>query len=341
MPNPPRDDEPGSFHHVMNRGIAKRVVFEYEADVRFFLSLLAREVRAGFIRVHAYSILTTHFHLLVQSVTGDLSAVMRRVMSMFVRWFNLQRDRDGPLFRRRFISKRIDDEDYLQTVISYIDFNASDANLADRPEDYPHGSARYYLGGERAPRWLDKSMIEDVVLSCGGSDRFDPDVYRQLFGFPPSEAERMVVERVLHRAAIGKSDHQDLIDAVPAHIQMKMLCDIRNADGTNLSRRTVSPQPILDAIELASAAHRDWRVRLSRRGTPAWVVATCGLLRALSGLTLQEIAQLTNVSQSTVHRYIKAHNALLVADPEYRRRVQAVTERTVPGTILSDTTAGA
>ncbi len=55
MPRKPRFDEPGCFHHVMNRGMARRTVFETRANVRYFLSLLARACRRRRIEVHAYS----------------------------------------------------------------------------------------------------------------------------------------------------------------------------------------------------------------------------------------------------------------------------------------------
>jgi len=65
----------------MNRGIARRTVFENQRDVRFFLSRLARAVRAGWIEVHAYCVRTTHFHLLVQSQDPGLSRTMQRVLN--------------------------------------------------------------------------------------------------------------------------------------------------------------------------------------------------------------------------------------------------------------------
>ena len=37
-----RRDTPGSWHHVVNRGVARRSVFEDRADFRFFLPRLAR-----------------------------------------------------------------------------------------------------------------------------------------------------------------------------------------------------------------------------------------------------------------------------------------------------------
>ena len=47
MPRAARKDEPGAWHHVTARGIAKRTIFERREDFRMFFSLLAREVRRG------------------------------------------------------------------------------------------------------------------------------------------------------------------------------------------------------------------------------------------------------------------------------------------------------
>jgi hypothetical protein len=55
----------------MNRGISRRTVFEDVCDVRYFLSCLARAIRAGWIEVHAYCLMTTHFHLFVRSTDTD------------------------------------------------------------------------------------------------------------------------------------------------------------------------------------------------------------------------------------------------------------------------------
>src|SRR5688572_12930314 len=62
MARAPRMDRPGAWHHVANRGLARRTLFESKADIRFFLSRVARVVRRGELEIHAYSILTTHFH---------------------------------------------------------------------------------------------------------------------------------------------------------------------------------------------------------------------------------------------------------------------------------------
>ena len=55
--------------------------------------------RTGLLEVHAYSVLTTHYHLLVRSPSGQMAVAMQRVGNRYVRWFNRRARRDGPLFR--------------------------------------------------------------------------------------------------------------------------------------------------------------------------------------------------------------------------------------------------
>jgi len=74
---------------VFNRGIARRTLFESDRDVRRFQALLARRVRAGEVEVHAFAFLNTHYHLLLRSPAGRLSAVMQRVQDLYARWFNM------------------------------------------------------------------------------------------------------------------------------------------------------------------------------------------------------------------------------------------------------------
>src|SRR5437762_1564511 len=104
---PLRDDAPGAMHHVMNRALGRRTLFETEEDARSFLARAADAVRRGEIRLHSFTLLTTHFHLIVTSVDGRLSASIGRTESEFARGFNDRRTRDGPLVRGRFRSKRI------------------------------------------------------------------------------------------------------------------------------------------------------------------------------------------------------------------------------------------
>ncbi|MFT7620712.1 MAG: putative transposase [Planctomycetota bacterium] len=102
MPRRSRLDEPEAHHHVMNRAIGRRTLFESRRDMRVFLFLLAREVRRGSIRVFSYCLMATHFHIYIESTLGDLSSCMLRIQTTYSHYFNRGRRRGGPLFRGRF-----------------------------------------------------------------------------------------------------------------------------------------------------------------------------------------------------------------------------------------------
>lgn len=132
MPRRPRVDEEDLWHHVFNRGLARRAVFEVEDDFRYFKSRLACASRRKDFEIQGYALLPNHFHLLVRS-RGRLSSGMNRVENEYVRWFNRRRGRDGSLFRGRFGSKPIRSHLYHSVLVRYLDFNAVEAGLAAEP----------------------------------------------------------------------------------------------------------------------------------------------------------------------------------------------------------------
>lgn len=77
MPRPPREDHEGAWHHVMNRGVDRSVVFRSDADRCVFLECLETAVARYALQVHGYCLMDNHFHLLVFSEKGQLSDGMR------------------------------------------------------------------------------------------------------------------------------------------------------------------------------------------------------------------------------------------------------------------------
>jgi hypothetical protein len=81
MPKRKNKDQPGSWHHVMNRGIAHRTVFESPEDICFFFPRLEKTVCQKEIEIHAYTTLSNHFHMPVRSVTGEMSHSMMLIQN--------------------------------------------------------------------------------------------------------------------------------------------------------------------------------------------------------------------------------------------------------------------
>lgn len=319
MPRHPRSDAPGTWHHVMNRAVARRTLFESSGDIRTFLSRLALEVRAGRIELHAFCVLTTHFHLLVRSPTGELSAVMQRVQNEYSRWFNRARRRDGPLFRSRFRSKPVETLAYREFLVRYIDANAVAAGLAASAELYPFGSAHAYAR-EHGPPWLEREWIEPTVRRHAGLARYDPARYAESFGPRGTAAASELVERRLALADVREDPLDELLNAAPEAVLTWMRRKAELADDTRIGAPVCDEDTVCAVVGEAHARIGEWEVRPGRRAVDAWPVVEVGLLRELCGSTLGQAGVRTRRPASGAWVLDVRHRQLAIADESYAKR---------------------
>ena len=57
----------GTIYHMMNRGERREAVFRDAADRELFLRTLAEACRKTDWQVHAYCLVSNHFHLVVET----------------------------------------------------------------------------------------------------------------------------------------------------------------------------------------------------------------------------------------------------------------------------------
>ena len=168
MPRPPRVDYAGAWHHVMNRGADRRNVFNSASDRLAFLDALRMAAERSGLEVHAYCLMDNHFHLLVHSREGQLSAAMQLLAGRFTRVTNVRAGRDGPLFRGRYRSVGINSDADLVHACRYLHLNPVVARMTIKPEDRRWSSAAAYSGTKKAPEWLTTDYILDLF---GPTDR--------------------------------------------------------------------------------------------------------------------------------------------------------------------------
>lgn len=324
MPRLPRFDCPGGAFHIMNRGLARRTVFENQRDIRYFLSRVARAVRRGEIEVYAFTVLATHFHLLVRSPQVALSEAMRRIQNEYVRYFNRIRRRDGPLFRGRFVSRPVLSEFYWNVLLRYIDANPVQARLADEPWCYPHGSAARYVSG-RVPLWLGTRHMRERMQE---RDPCTPsEAYVTAWGPPPTSAERKLVELRLAGRGLPDDGLDDLVGAAPAAVRDWMIQKARLADSTRPGVACIPPAIVMEVIE--GLRVRPWEyASKSGRHWDAWGPAAAALLRYLSGETYVEIAERLGVTAPAVSRRLRSHRSLM-EETAYATRMGRVAARCV------------
>ena len=162
MPRSLRTDYAGAWHHVMNRGADHRDIFEDDADRTIFLDALALAAERFHLEVHAYCLMSNHFHLLLLSCEGQLSAGMKFLSGRFTRLTNVRAGRDGPLFRGRYYSVGITSDAHLVEACRYIHLNPVAARMTQNAEAWRWSSARAYLGPSAVPQWLKTEYILDL-----------------------------------------------------------------------------------------------------------------------------------------------------------------------------------
>ncbi|HWV98639.1 MAG TPA: transposase [Candidatus Acidoferrum sp.] len=77
MPRKLRVQYPGAIYHVMNRGDRREAIYEDDQDRHRFLETLNRTCEKTGWQVHAYCLMSNHFHLVVETPQPNLVAGMR------------------------------------------------------------------------------------------------------------------------------------------------------------------------------------------------------------------------------------------------------------------------
>ena len=123
MARPLRLEYENAVYHVTSRGNSGTEIFIEDVDREHFLEVLANAIdRFGWI-CHAYCLMATHYHILIETSEPNLSRGMRQLNGVYTQWFNRQHARFGHLVQGRFKSILVEKESYLLELAHYIVIN--------------------------------------------------------------------------------------------------------------------------------------------------------------------------------------------------------------------------
>ena len=167
MARPLRIEFPGAVYHVTSRGDRQEPIYEDDQDRQAFLDIFTEVAERLHWRCHAYCLMTNHYHLVVETLEGNLSKGMRQLNGVYTQASNRRHARQGHLFQGRYKAILVDKDAYLMELGRYVVLNPVRANMVARPEDWSWSSYRAVLGKAPAPPWL----AVDPLLDQFGSDR--------------------------------------------------------------------------------------------------------------------------------------------------------------------------
>ncbi len=135
MPRQLRIEQNG-FYHVLNRGVDRQTVYHEREDFLKFLQILQETSDEYGFEIFSYCFMNNHYHLLLKTANENLSLIMQKINSRYSIYFNKKQNRVGPLWQGRFKSFYVYDENYLQTLARYIEFNPIKANIIRKIGEY-------------------------------------------------------------------------------------------------------------------------------------------------------------------------------------------------------------
>ena len=143
----PRLTLSGYPHHVIQRGNNRQPIFLAANDFSHFLVMMDESAKKFEVDVHAYVLMSNHFHLLATPHTDTgLPLMMQAVGRRYVHYFNQTQNRSGTLWEGRYRSTLIQAERYLMPCMAYIDLNPVRAGLVVEAKDYAWSSHGHYAG---------------------------------------------------------------------------------------------------------------------------------------------------------------------------------------------------
>lgn len=155
-----RIEYPGAIYHVMNRGDRQEPIFRDEQDRWRFLETLGEGCGKTDWQIHAWCLMSNHFHLAVETPQANLVAGMKWFLGTYTNRFNRRHKLFGHLFSGRYKALIVDGsgDGYFKTVCDYIHLNPVRAGLLkpDQPlRDFAGSSYPAYLQlPAKRPAWL-------------------------------------------------------------------------------------------------------------------------------------------------------------------------------------------
>jgi len=155
MPRKQRIEFPGAVYHVISRGNYRKELFLSENTGRAFERTIFETAQRCGWKLHAYVIMSNHYHLAVETPEPNLVEGMKWLQSTFATRFNRLRKERGHVFQGRYKSILIGEGRSLLRLVDYIHLNPVRAGICDLKSLKGYELSSY-------PKYFKKSPREEL-----------------------------------------------------------------------------------------------------------------------------------------------------------------------------------
>ena len=275
----------GGLYHVTSRGDRREDIYSNNADRLAWLEVFGQVCERFNWVCHAWCQMTNHYHIVVETIEGNLSRGMRQLNGVYTQTFNRRHGRVGHVFQGRYKGILVEKDSYLLELARYVVLNPVRAGIVADAGQWPWSSYAAMVGKAPAPPWFQT----DWILGQFGQDRAAAvqgymDFVRAGMGLPS------LWNQVKGQVYLGSDAFLQ---------QMQTFADKSNFSEIPRAQR----RPLAKPLEF----YRD---------TIADRKAAMAAAYASGDYTMQQIADAFGVHYSTVSRAVKRQEKCMIARPD-------------------------
>ena len=275
MSRPLRIELAGGLYHVTSRGDRREDIFLDDDDRRLWLEIFGSICRRCNWVCHAWCQMSNHYHIVVETVEGNLSQGMRQLNGVYTQRFNRRHQRVGHVFQGRYRAIIVEKDAYLLELMRYVVLNPVRASMVADAADWPWSSYDAMVGTASRPEWLQTDWM--------------------LGQFAQTRGMAVVGYVDFVREGVGKPG---LWESLQGQIFLGSEAFIERMQEMTADRSSVAEIPRVQRRPLA-------RPLAEYRDTIADAGEAMAVAYATGDYTMQEIAIFFDVHYSTVSRAVK------------------------------------
>ena len=137
-------------YHILFRGVNQQNIFDEKADFEKLKETIGKVKQDLEFEIYAYCFMNNHVHIVLKEKNiGDISLIMKRILTKYARWYNIKYGRSGALIANRYKSVPVEIDEYFLSLVRYIHQNPVKAAMVENVEDYPHSSYSEYINEKK------------------------------------------------------------------------------------------------------------------------------------------------------------------------------------------------
>jgi putative transposase len=149
---------PNASYHIAARGINRQALFLDAEDSNVFIGILRKVVFQFNLKLFAFCLMTNHYHLYLSTPEANLSKAIKALNQRYAVYFLAKyKDKDGTVFKGRYMRRLVEDEVYSLNLIAYVHNNPY--KLVEKIEYWSYSSYPSYLCKEKRFDFIDYDWV--------------------------------------------------------------------------------------------------------------------------------------------------------------------------------------